>query len=552
MANVKFSRKEIEKHIKVTKEIEEKISLFGTHLESINDEEIELEVMPNRPDLLSMHGWLRGFLAFTGKKIGLQKYKLGKPEKNFEVEIDKSVSEVRPFTACAIVKGLKFDSEKIKEIIDIQEKLHTTLGRNRKKIAIGIYPLEKITLPIKYEARAPEEIKFVPLEAHAEMNGKQILQSHPTGREYAHLLEGAVKFPVFVDSNNEILSMPPIINSHKTGKITEETKEVFIECSGFDFEILKKTLNILVTVLSDMGGDIYQMTLRYKKDKEPVITPDFEPEKIKLSVENANKLLGLELNEKDAEKYLEKMGYNYDSKNKTAEIPAWRTDILHENDLIEDIAIAYGYENFTPEIPNISTQGQEDFKETSKRKIAQMLAGLNILEISNYHLTTSQDQFKNMGQKKENLIEIENSKTEYNLLRQNLVHYAMKILSQNVDSEYPQRIFELGRVFSKDSKEQQETKINEHENLCIALADNNANFTEIKQTLDYIMRMLGKEKALKIEPAENNYFISGRCGKILIEGKEAGFLGEIAPNILSNLKIKMPVVALEMNIEKLM
>ena len=213
MATIKFSRKEFEKSVKLTKEIEEKIPMMGVALESINNNEVELEIFPNRPDLLSMHGFLRAFKAFLGKEKGLKEYKMNKPEKNYEVIIDRSVKDVRPFTACAIVKGMKFDNEKIKEVIDIQEKIHATLGRNRKKIAIGIYPLEKILLPIKFEARKPQDIKFIPLEMDREMNGLQILQQHPAGREYASLLEGMEKFPVFADAKGKILSIN--VKAHK-------------------------------------------------------------------------------------------------------------------------------------------------------------------------------------------------------------------------------------------------------------------------------------------------------------------------------------------------
>jgi len=209
MANVKFPRKEFEKHIKLTDSVIEQIPLFGTPLESLTKEEIELEIFPNRPDTLSMQGFIRSFKSFLGKSPGLKKYKINKPEKNYKVKIHPSVKTVRPYTACAIVKNLSFDDDKIKEIIDLQEKLHSTLGRNRKKIAIGIYPLEKIKLPIRYEARKPQDIKFIPLDTDREMNGLQILQKHPAGRNYAHLLEDYDKFPVFVDSNDKILSMPP-------------------------------------------------------------------------------------------------------------------------------------------------------------------------------------------------------------------------------------------------------------------------------------------------------------------------------------------------------
>jgi len=546
MAAIKFSRKEFEKEIKITKEIEEKISLFGTHLESLTNEEIELEIMPNRPDLYSLHGFIRAFKRFIGKEKGLKEYKLNKPEKNFQVEVDKSTLKVRPYTACCIVKNLKFDDEKIKEIIDIQEKIHNTLGRNRKKIAIGIYPLEKITLPITLSAEAPKDIKFQPLEMDREMNALQILQSHPTGREYAHLLEGYEKFPVFRDAKKSVLSMPPIINSHETGKITLNTKEIFIECSGFNIEILKKTINILATMFSDIGGKVYQMNIKHAEGN--YTTPDLTPEKIKIVPENINKLLGLELKDNEIKSLLEKAGYNYNTSNKTAEIPAYRTDIMHEVDLIEDIAIAYGYNNFKPEIPQISTIGEISRTEVMKKKISELLCGLNMIELATYHLLTKDDA-KLLGIKEKEAIEVEKSKSEYKILKPNLLVSTLKILSQNVDNEYPQRIFELGKVFEFDKENKSETGVNEPERLCIALANNNSGFTEIKQTLDYLTRMLSKE--YKLEPcSENPFFIEGRCGRIIVNNKSIGHIGEIKPQVLSNLGIKMPVAALELDIEQ--
>jgi len=194
--------------------LKERISMLGTGLESIKGNEINVEIFPNRPDLLSEQGLARAFSSFIGVKTGLRKYDVEKSGE--KVVIDKSVKDVRPYTACAIVKGLKFDDEKIKEIIQIQEKLHITYGRNRRKCAIGIYPYEKIKPPIRFIAKKPNEIKFQPLEAYKEMTGLQILSQHPAGREYGCLLEGLDKFPIFVDANNQVLSMPPIINSEQS------------------------------------------------------------------------------------------------------------------------------------------------------------------------------------------------------------------------------------------------------------------------------------------------------------------------------------------------
>lgn len=541
MANIKISRKIFEKEIgKLDEKMQDKILLFGTPLESFDNEEIELEIFPDRPDLLSYQGFKRSFLQFLGKKPGLKIYKLKKPEKNYKVIIDKSVKNIRPYTACAIVKGLKLDDEKIKELIDIQEKLHTTIGRKRKKLAIGIYPLEKINLPVTYKALEPDKIRFIPLESEREMSGLEILQRHPTGKDYAHLLAGKSKFPIFIDADKKILSMPPIINSQLTGKITEKTKDIFIECSGFDFEIQKKGLNILCTTLSDMGGTIYQMELKGLKE----ITPNLKSEKRKISLDNTNKILGLNLNEKQLKQNLEKMGHDY--KKSVVSISAWRTDILHEVDLIEDIAIAYGYENFDPEIPEISTIGQEDPKETIKRKISNILTGLNFLEISNYHLTKKEDQFKKMGiceKDTKDFTEITDSKTDYNILRKDLSHYLIKILSENIDAEYPQNLFEIGRIF----KENEEITEKEH----LALAITPGNFTQLKQVLEYLSKMIGIE--IELEEAEEfpNHFIDGRVAEIFIGNKKIGYLGEIHPKILKNWKLKMPVTLFEINLEEI-
>jgi phenylalanyl-tRNA synthetase beta chain len=538
MANIKFSRKIFEKEIgKLTKEMQNSIALFGTTLESFDENEIELEIFPDRPDLLSYQGFKRGFLAFLGKKTGLKEYKLHKPEKNFEVIVDNSVKKVRPFTACAIVKGLKLNDEKIKEIIDLQEKLHGTIGRKRKKVAIGVYPLEKIKLPIKYKALEPDKIKFKPLEYPREMSGLEILQRHPTGKEYAHLLSGKATFPIFIDSNNEILSMPPIINSELTGRINEKTKEVFIECSGFDFEILKKTLNIIVSALNEMGGKIYQMKVKGQ------FTPDFMYEQMKLSVDNTNKLLGLKLKEKEIKQLLEKMGHSY--KNGIVYSPSYRTDLLHEVDLIEDIAIAYGYNNFDSIIPDISTIGNEDKKEIIKRKIAEIFIGIGLLELSNYHLTKKEDQFTKMGiseKQEKDFIELEDSKTDYGILRKDLTHYMLKIISENSDSEYPQKLFELGKVFNLIDDE-----IIETEKLSIAFTP--GNFTDVNQSLDYLGNQLDIKLKIKESEKIDAHFIDGRVGEIFLDEKKIGTIGEIHPKILRNWKIKMPVSLFEIDLK---
>jgi phenylalanyl-tRNA synthetase beta chain len=542
MANIKVPKSELKKVVKNEEELIEKIDLMGTPVEGVDENDIEIQILPNRSDCLSVQGFLRAFKAYAGKEIGLKKYKVNQGDKDYRVIIDKSVGEVRPYTACAIVKGLKFDDERIKEIIDMQEKLHTTLGRGRKKAAIGIYPLEKIKLPIRFEARKPEDIKFQPLEMPQEMNGLQILQRHPTGREYAHLLEGKGKFPVFVDASGKILSMPPIINSHDTGKVGEKTDSVFVECSGFDFNVLNKILNIIVTSLAEMGGKIYSMELDYGKKE---ITPNLEAEKMKISLDNVNKLIGLDLKEKDLEKLLPKMGYDY-SKGKVA-IPAWRADVLHEVDIIEDIAIAYGYDKLVPEIPKVATIGEESEESKVSAKIEEILVGLGLIETSSFHLIRPEEAVKGKTSD-DDKIELENSKSEYKLLRNNLLIPGMRILSENKDNEYPQKIFEIGKVFIRDKRGETDTGIKEFNHLFIASTP--GNFTEIKQILDYLFKMLNMKYELK--EGHNNNLIEGRTGIICANGSSVGIIGEVHPGTLRDWNIKLPVSVIEINLDLLM
>src|SRR3989338_953233 len=164
MAVLTFSKKQFEDDFGVLdSKMENKIAMLGTPVNNITEKEIHLEVFPNRPDMLSYQGFKRAFLAFLGKKTGLKEYKINKPKKDYNVVIDSSVKNIRPYTACAIILGLRLSDEKIKELIEIQEKLHITIGRKRKKVAIGIYPLEKIKLPITFKAAEPDKIRFFPL-----------------------------------------------------------------------------------------------------------------------------------------------------------------------------------------------------------------------------------------------------------------------------------------------------------------------------------------------------------------------------------------------------
>jgi phenylalanyl-tRNA synthetase beta chain len=510
-----------------------KISMLGTDLDDFSKEEIVVEVFPNRPDMLGEFGFIRAMNTFLGFTSGLKKYEVKKS--NEKVIIHKSVAKVRPYTVCAIVKNLKLNDEKIRQIIQLQEKLHVTYCRNRKRAAIGIYPSEKIKYPIHFFADKPKNVKFIPLGESREMDGLQILSKHKTGREFGHLLEGKDLFPFFKDAKNNILSMPPVINSDSTGKVSDATKEVFIECSGFDMNVLTKLLNIIVCELADMGGEIYSMELDYGKK---MITPNLDPEEMKLDESYVLNLLGCKIPIKEN---LGKMGLGY--VNKKALIPAYRTDILHQMDLVEEIAIGYGYDNFESELPQIATVAEEKPLSKFNRKVREVLVGLGFLELSTLHVSSEVVHLTKM-RREGKLIKMANSKSsEYDSLREFLLPSIMEVFERNADKEYPQLIFDIGYGFKKNNSG--DTGIKESQKLCVGIAGK--DFTKAKQVLENLLRNFGLSCTLKEhnDPA----FIEGRVGQVIVNKKVIGIIGEIHPGVLLNFKLETPINVFEINLE---
>lgn len=548
MPTVNLNRKVLEELIRKKipdQMLKDRISMLGTDLKSVSAKEIVVEVFPNRPDMLSEQGFARAFASFIGARTGLRKYHAGKG--GYTVNVDRSVKKIRPYTVCAVVKNLKFDDEKIREIIQIQEKLHVTLCRKRKKGAIGIYPMEAIKFPIKYMAKKPREIRFRPLESRKEMTGLQILSQHPAGREYAHLLEGLDRFPIFIDADKQILSLPPIINSHLTGKITERTKEVFIECSGPDLDTLKVCLNIIVTALNDMGGQIFAVDVRYPQGYscKTLTTPDIKPKKWKVDLKFVNKMLGLDLKERDMKKLLERMGFGYE-KGRVL-VPAYRADIMHQIDFVEDIAIAYGYENFEPVIPNVSTIGEEDSFETFKRYVAEIFAGLGLLECETYNLTNKDDLNKKMNTDLP-VVELQNAvNVDYNVLRPWVLPSLMRILKENKHYEYPQNVFTIGTVFRENRKT--ETGVEEFCRVAVALCSLEADYTKIRQMFDYLMRCLDLKP--RFSAKDHPSFIPGRSARASVRGRDIAYIGEVHPEVLQNWDLQLPTAAFELNLTEL-
>ena len=515
--------------------LKDRISMLGTDLEKVSDSEIIVEIFPNRPDLLSEEGFARALSSFIGVKTGLRKYDVKKSL--FKVKVEKSVENVRPFIRCAVLKNVNLSDEAIKSLMQLQEKLHLTHGRKRRKVAIGVHDFDVIKFPLVYKAVKPDLISFVPLGMTAEMNLAQILSKHPKGRDYAFCLDGLEKYPVIIDAKNDVVSFPPIINGIVT-QVREETKNLFVDVTGTDVNAVTQALNILVASLADRGAEIYSL------DVGGIVSPDLIPRKMKVELSYVNKLLGLSLKQKKFEELLSKMGLGYD---KEVLIPAYRGDIIHPVDVVEAAAIAYGYENFQPEIPNLVTIAEENPFEKFKSKIAELLVGLGMIETNTYHITNKESLNKKMNLEL-SCVELSNAlTTDYDVLRSWITPSLMDVLRNNRNREFPQKIFEMGICFKENNET--ETGVEEFTRLAVLISHTKANFTEIKQMLDYLFNILCLE--YKTEDTEHTSFIRGRVGRVVVDGKKLAYIGELSPEVITNWELEMPVAALELNLTEL-
>ena len=548
MPTVDISKKDLEqlvgKKLSVD-ELRELLLVVKGEIEDAGQDSIKIDIKDvNRPDLWSTTGIARELRGELGKERGLPRFSV-KPSTH-KVIVDSNLDKIRPLTVCAVAKNLKLTPEAIEQLIALQEKLSENFGRGRSEAALGIYDADKIKWPITFRAADPDKTKFVPLDTDKELTLKQILWKHEKGLKYGKLLKGQKNYPIFIDAAKKILSMPPIINSEYSGKITEKTKNAFIEVSGNSFRFIVPCLLVLVAELADRGATIEVVHVHYKNKK--IATPDFKPGKIEVEIEYCNKVLGLNLNSQEIKKLLEKRRHDIRIKHNKihVEFPAYRQDIIHARDIAEEIAISYGYDKIKPELPRLATIGEQSTEEETKGRIVNLLVGLNMQEVATFTLTNKNEQFKRMNLKEQPTVDIENPISVLHAsLRNWITPSLLAFLEKNKKARYPQKIFEIGTcVKVKGNKAEDIIRV------AIAITHRDANYTEARQILDYLLRCLGVK--CEIMEVEHASFIDGRVGRVSVKGKDVAYIGEIHPSVLKNFGLDMPVAVFELNLSELL
>ena len=519
------------------KQISDSLPFLGLDIESEDKDLVRVEYSPNRPDYSTDFGIALGLQGLLGIKTGAIKLNI-KKSIQYKISVDSKVSKIRPFVTGIIAKNGKIDDKTIKQFMTMQEDLHFGIGRKRKKSSIGIHDLDKISFPLSYTI-ANRNHKFIPLTSQKELSISEILQNTDVGKDYGHLLGNSSNMPVILDVNKQTVSFPPIINAAIT-TVTTKTKNLFVEVTGINKEDAEDMLSVVATILQKAGFSLETVQISGAKNS----TPKLGEKKISVDSLLINQILGLNLNTSKIVSSLKKSRLDASIKGKKiiCTIPAYRFDIFGPMDLVEETALGYGIQNLEPTLSPSQTIGQTNPVSSQLKSLSKIMVGLGYLEALNSSLTSKRVLYDLTNRDSTKIISVLDSKSqEHTILRDLILPGLLENLSKNIHESYPQRLFEIGTVFTL------ENPISEKINFSGISAHQDANFTEIKSIIQSALKT-GFDVKIDTKTATHPAFEDGRCASIVIDKKSVGIVGEINSNIIENYKIRVPVIGFELSL----
>ncbi len=545
-----------------------KSELFALGLEfegETDDGEFQLEFAPDRLDRLSVEGIARSLRYQYGEDRGV--YVPTTNDAEWLIEVDETVPEERPYVTGAIVRDVNLSEDGLDSLIQLQEKLHATMGRTRAKGAIGIHDLAMLkgraadddrAKSIQYRGVEPNGDRFVPLDDDAERTPAEVLETHPTGETYGHIVEGMDRYPAIYDDIG-LFSFPPVINGKRT-EVETDTRDLLIEMTGTDQWTIDKMLNIVCYALDARGGRIEEVNVVY--DDRRLLRPDLSTSTKTVSHERIETVIGIDIAGNDVVDLLERAGLDATVEEVgdeelvyEVEIPPYRVDVLHPLDIVDDVGRAYGFNDLEPKYPDVSTVGGRHERSRLEDAARDALVGLGFEDLLNFHLTNEAELFGRMGiDPDDDAVGAHEPPTitepyseEYTVVRTWLLPSLLMVLENNTHRQYPQDLAEIGLAAAVDHDEP--THVAEHRAIAGVLARTDASYEDAKARLQAIATAFGK--SLETPPTDHPSFIDGRAARIVLDGESVGVVGELHPRVLVEHDLELPVAGFEFRLDGL-
>ena len=524
------------------KRIVDTLPFLGLDIESQDGDKIRIEYSPNRPDYSTDFGIALGLEGLLGIKKGIQKINIKKQGK-FEIKVDPSVSKIRPFVTGVIARNGTINDETIKQLMNMQEDLHFGIGRKRKKSSIGLHDLDRISFPLNYTTSTRGH-SFVPLNSESKHTIDQILSETEVGKNYGWILGDSKNVPIIVDSEGTTISFPPIINASVTA-VTTKTKNVLVEVTSLDKDAAEDMLSVVVAILQMAGFEIIQLTISGGKNS----TPRLNSRKIQYDTRLTEQILGLNISTSAMASSLKKCRLDAIQKGTKIQctIPRYRFDVFGPMDIVEEIALGYGIDNLTPKLSPSQKLGEKSLMTKKLEIVSKITVGFGFTEALNSSLTSKKILFDFLNRDSSQMISVIDSKSqEHTILRDTILPGLIENLSKNIHESYPQKLFEVGTVFSKAKP------IHEAINLAGVIAYKESNYSEMKSILQSILKTGFKIDSKTKTPKDNvTTFANGRHSDIFVGEKSVGTIGEINSDVLDNFKIRTSVVGFEIKLSGL-
>ncbi|MCH1527227.1 MAG: phenylalanine--tRNA ligase subunit beta [Candidatus Poseidoniaceae archaeon] len=517
-----------------------RLPLMGTDIDICDENVLDIEIFPDRPDLLSPETLFHGMMPFLHDAPPNPRL-LVNPG-TISMKVSAELSEIRPVILGAVVRGLDIDEDIIKRLMEHQEKLHFALGRGRKRASIGVHDLATLAPPFRVEAVGREH-SFTPLAMDDEMTIDEILAEHPKGVDYAHLLKDMQKVPIILDSNDAVLSFPPIINGDHT-TVTTNTRDIFIDVTGLDIRACESALMLICLQLSVLGGKIESVRVNTCEGKEWSLDGSPIIHTVKRTLVEG--ILGNSFTDDQIEDAIRRMGgiYNGDtSGNLSISMPRWRFDILHPIDLVEEVAIGHGYDDLAHDVPKAPLTAIPRTDGHLRRRIREALQGLGLIQIQSLTLSNDDDQFNTVRWKADGAITRMTNPitTEHTILRQNILPGLLRLLAANRHHDLPQGVYELGTVVINHSNT---------DRFAFLVAENSGGFASLRGRIQALMRDLGCND-WSLEPIEDGPWLAGRAASIMVDGKKIGECGEIDPYVSESFELTVPMSGAQIDVSSL-
>lgn len=529
----------LEEWVELPEDFVDVLDNLGIGVEGYGDGVLDLEITPNRPDLLSVIGIAREIAGKTGKPLKKNIEAVFPVRNVFPVEVEDK--EGCPRYTLGLIKGVKVGP--------------SPEWMARRLELAGINPINNVVDATNYvmlELGQP----LHPFDRE-KVKGKIVVRRARDGEKITTLdgVERELNPEILVIADAERpVALAGIMGAEDSG-IDEETRDVLLESAYFDpirVRRGRKILNISTeaSYRFERGGDVYVVPVALRRALELIrevaggevvegmedTLPEPEGRKpVKISISFGKRLLGIEIKDEDVKDWLEPFGFRVEDGKVIP--PRWRRDIHEEVDVWEEVARIYGYERVPSSVRIISSEPVYDNGKIL-RQAKRVLSGLGLFEVYPIPFMNPEDvaflpeeDERRKGRRLKNPMW-----PEKNVMRTTLIPGLLSVARYNLNHQIRDiRIFEAGKVFLSEERikiaglfvgEEKKTWY----------SGRKYDFYDVKGAVEEFLTLMRIPFELRDE--KDPLFEEGACLGIWVNERCYGYLGEIKRELVERYEIE--------------